>query len=331
MKKYFLSIFTYFIVAFPLFGGIKQPGPSIVFVHIGKEIPDYLETAIKQARLFNRSEIILVANRAALKARPSLTKHNTVCISCESLHTSKEHKELIKTAKLDRKSSNGFWFCAMERFLYLQDLINQYKLKHIIHLENDNMLYVDVLTLLPIFKKHYPHLAITCDNNERCIPGFVYISGRKSINHLAPFLVSQAKKNISDMQAIGAYYNRYKKSYANKLPIIMRQYPKALELKSSARGKVKDPLSFCRHADSFCAIFDAAAIGQFLGGISPRNGAAIPGFINESCCFNPSRLTYTWKADKHGRKVPYATFRGHTYRINNLHIHCKNLKLFASK
>ncbi len=331
MKKYIFSIITYCLVALPLFGGIKQPGPSIVFVHIGKEIPEYLETAIEQARLFNDAEIILVGNEGAIKARPSLAKHLTVCVSCESLHKSKEHEELIQTAKLDRDFREGFWFCAVERFFYLQDLINQHKLEHVIHLESDNMLYADVFTLCPIFQKHYPHLGITCDNNERCIPGFVYIAGAKSINHLAKFLVTQAKKGIPDMEAIGAYYKKYGEPHAKLLPIIMREYPESLGLKSAYGGKVKHRFSFCKHVDTFRAIFDAAAIGQFFGGIDPRNGPSRPGFINERCCFDPSRLKYTWRADNKGRQVPYATFRGCTCRINNLHIHSKQLDMFASK
>ncbi|MDZ4124685.1 MAG: hypothetical protein U1E02_10985, partial [Hydrogenophaga sp.] len=66
------------------------------------------------------------------------------------------------------------------------------------------------------------------------------------------------------------------------------------------------------------------------GGIDPRNGVAGPGFITSQCLFNPSRLQFEWKVDTENRKVPYLIFGKEKYRINNLHIHSKNLKLFLS-
>jgi hypothetical protein len=80
----------------------------------------------------------------------------------------------------------------------------------------------------------------------------------------------------------------------------------------------------------FGSIFDAAAIGQFLGGIDPRNGVSKPGFINESCLFNPGLMTFVWERDAYGRLVPYAIYGSTKARINNLHIHSKKLEGFFS-
>jgi disulfide oxidoreductase YuzD len=55
------------------------------------------------------------------------------------------------------------------------------------------------------------------------------------------------------------------------------------------------------------------------------------GFINESCVFDPSKWTFEWLLDAQGRKVPYASYHGHKWKINNLHIHSKNLAGFRSK
>ena len=81
---------------------------------------------------------------------------------------------------------------------------------------------------------------------------------------------------------------------------------------------------------SFLSIFDGAAIGQFLGGIDPKNGVSKPGFINESCLFNPSLIKFTWEVDDCDRRVPYASYGNSISRINNLHIHSKNLQKFTS-
>ena len=75
------------------------------------------------------------------------------------------------------------------------------------------------------------------------------------------------------------------------------------------------------------SIFDAAAIGQYLGGVDPRN---IPydttGFINEGCVFDPSNFKYKWINSE-----PFMVLEnGHEVKINNLHIHSKNLKRFIN-
>ena len=76
------------------------------------------------------------------------------------------------------------------------------------------------------------------------------------------------------------------------------------------------------------AIFDAAAIGQYLGGIDPRNQAGDTiGFVNETCVIDYSKYTFIWK-NKDDLKYPYIIVNNKEYPIVNLHIHCKNLKIF---
>ena len=73
------------------------------------------------------------------------------------------------------------------------------------------------------------------------------------------------------------------------------------------------------------AIFDGAAIGQYLGGIDPRNTSSknTVGFINETCIIDYSKYKFEWCKNK-----PYIIIKDIKYEIINLHIHSKNLKLF---
>jgi len=71
-------------------------------------------------------------------------------------------------------------------------------------------------------------------------------------------------------------------------------------------------------------------MGQYLGGIDPIHRNSAPGFINETCVFNPSHLTYVWWCDNKGRKVPFALYKGNLHKIANLHIHSKRLYEFNS-
>lgn len=305
-------------------------GYSIVFIHIGPTLPRYTETALLQARAFNPDcPIILVANECAFAhfAWKEDFKLNVTQVSCESLKKTLDHQRFIK----DSKCTDPFWRYTSERFLYLNDLIAQYKLENVFHLENDNMLYVNLEELLPVFKSQYPGMAATFDNDERCIPGFVYISSSYSVNSLAKCFADHAKKGLNDMQILSIFKNTNKRGLIANLPIIMEEYIDKNLLISPMGHLAKNKHDYCNNIDVFQSIFDAAALGQYLGGINPANGDSSPGFINERCLFNPSLLTYEWLVDEQGRKVPYAIFDGKKYRINSLHIHSKNLEAFFSK
>jgi len=305
---------------------------SILFVHLGKQLPTYLTDALVQARLFNATtDIYLLANKCALDAAQLPTEWNIKGVPVEQITKTKHHQTFLKNSVLDKAGRDGFWFFASERFLYIDDFMRQYNVADVFHLESDNMLYVDLAELLPIFHAHYPGIAATFDNDARCIPGFIYFANKKAMTKLARFFVEQAKSNQNDMVMIGLFKNKYGLKYIDQLPIVMSAYAQKMGLRSPSNHLTTHAYAYSNHIGEFNSIFDAAALGQYLGGIDPRNGKSEPGFINESCLFNPACLSYEWVVDAQGRKVPFAFYDGVYYRINNLHIHSKYLYKFLSK
>lgn len=314
-----------------VFSAIQPTLPSIVFVHIGKELPEYLETAVKQARLFNRCNIIVVANQSALlKGRSILETYQTHCVSCESLIRSEDHATFLCYSPLDTSLSKGFWRNTSERFFYLQEVINAFGLMDVVHLENDIMLYADIESLIPLFHEKYPPIAMVLDNDDRCVPSFVYIANPQAMNHLAKFIGDASPAGKTDMEILACYFKAFGRAYSDQLPIIMSAYVADLPLRSKMGHVPKNCLSFCKHEELFLSLFDGAAFGQYLGGLDPCHANSQPGYVSERCVFDASLLTYRWKIDEEGRKVPYAVYKDCEYKINNLHIHSKNLKLFAS-
>lgn len=295
-------------------------GYSIVFIHIGPRLPGYIYDALRQARLFNEQcSIYLLANQAALQNFNLKNSTPVQIITLETMEKSDVHKEFCKNSSLDHKWGDGFWFYASERFLYLDDFMQQYELRDVFHIENDTMLYVDLAQLEPIFKKCYSGIAAVFDNDRRCIPCFVYIAHKEVMHKLAAYFSRWADQNKNDMEILALFKQQYPQDIDN-LPIIMPTYSDYHVLKSLCGHVPENPADYVKNFESFNAIFDAAALGQYLAG-----------FINESCIFNPSHFRFKWQQDELGRKIPYACFGDKKYRINNLHVHSKNLKRFASK
>lgn len=334
-----MSSFTSFWKKYIIYGmffvcqfAIADDPFSIVFIHVGKTIPTYAETALIQARKFNPDcPIVMIADQEAIEKFSQFDGDESITyISCESLKKTKEHKQFIKDSTLNDRWREGFWRYSSERFLYLQDYMVQYKQKNIFHLEYDNMLYVDLSDHLPTFISQYNGIAATFDNEKRCIAGFIYIPNSRVMTSLARFFAVHAKKGYNDMQTLSLFKQAYGKESIDYLPIITKEYIKKYPLRSTHRHKTKHPEHFVRHIDLFESIFDAAALGQYLGGIDPLHGKDTVGFINERCLFQPNKLTIQWEADKQGRKIPYVIHSENKYRINNLHIHSKELEKFKS-
>ncbi len=321
MRTLFLSLFGMFALIFTPLKGEEES--TIVFVHIGENIPSYLDCALIQARLFNDCKIVLIANSAPLKQyRKFLEKHGITGVACEDLKKTAHHKRFIKRSPLDKQFRDGFWYFASERFFYLDDMMQQYQMNNVVHLESDVMLYVDLSEISPILEKHYSGLGVTFDTDQRCIPGIVFIRNPQVISQLTECMMHLDGKD--DMMAIGEFRRRVGREKVKTLPIVQREYIEDQDVDSSS------PEDYANLVEEFQSIFDAAYHGQYLGGEDPRNGPAGPGFVNPHCVIKSSLLEYTWERDAEERLVPFAHFQGKKLRINNLHIHCKRLWDFYS-
>jgi hypothetical protein len=300
---------------------------SIVLVHVGDSLPAYIQTCVKQIRMFNNCDVFLICNRVALEKKLSyLERYNVTCVPCESLQATKAHISFLKRTPIGKN-----WVrAAIERFFYIEALMFQYDLKNVFHMEYDNMLYVDLSELVPVFEQKYSAIAATFDNDMRCIAGFMYIKNCTAINLFAQYLAHVAPQAKLDMQILAFYRAEMGFDKIDHLPIITKEYVIKNKLLSFEGCKAENPVDYCKNIDAFNSVFDAAALGQHLGGTDPKNGPCMLGFINESCVFNPSFMRYEWSNDSKGRAVPYIHYDNKKFRINNLHIHSKRLHQFLS-
>lgn len=308
---------------------------SLVFVHLGPSVvPDYAVTAIEQARLFNPDcpfyFIVQQQQTAALSHR--LAAFRVTCIAAESLRPTLQHTNFLRTSTLDRNWHHGFWQYTTERFFYLEEFIQTHNLSNVFHIENDIMLYVDLATLLPTMQKYYNGIGITFGSDNMCVPGFVYMPNASSLQKITTFLANRARDGKDDGLTLATCKNIVGRQHIDYLPTICPEYAQHYEMKNLCGEKAINPAYFSQHIEEFQSIFDAAAFGQFLGGWSPLNSSWNNGqpCKNFWSMFDASHLPVTWEPDNQGRKIPFANFAGKKYRINNLHIHSKNLKGFRS-
>lgn len=313
----------------------SAPQHSLVFVHLGpSEIPKYAVTAVEQARLFNPDcpFYFIVQHKQVAPLTHRLRESHVTCIAAESLKKTPHHTRFLQTSTLDPNWHHGFWKYTTDRIFYLEEVMIDHQLSNVVHIENDIMLYVDLSTIMPTLQKHYKGIGITFGSDNMCVPGFVYIPSAASLKPITTFLADRAREGKDDGLTLATCKNTIGRHYIDHLPTVCTEYALHHEMKNLCNEKAVDPALFSQHIEEFQSIFDAAAFGQFLGGWSPLNS----GWNNGQPCknfwsmFDASHVPVTWELDCQGRKVPFANFAGTKYRINNLHIHSKNLKGFCS-
>lgn len=265
----------------------------IVLIHLGDDVPEYLKDCIRQAQKVHLGPIYLYLDCAVV---PDWITELGVAIVRPFPTKSKEYTAFLQSHPFCSNSEvqafrNGFWQKCLERFFVLYDIMNEKNLTNVVHLESDVMLYHNLQELLVHIHKPFASVFM---NEHRCVPGLVYVKTSAILQEICSYIL---KMNLAknDMDILG--------DFANTFPCKVCKLPRT---PSETNG--------------FSCIFDAAPIGQFLGGTDPRNGHGGPGFINPDADYKVDKWNIQWLEDG-----PYYQ---HT-KIAMLHVHSKNLKAFS--
>ncbi len=312
----------------------KEPiSHALIVVYLGETLPEHLRVALYQARLFNQCRIYLLGNRKTLASYSACKNLDITMIPVEDLIQTEEHKKFITTSTIDRSFRNGFWFYASERFLWIHDFMQQYNEKNIFVMEPDVMLYASLESLIDVFHKHYQGLGVTFSNDNLAIPGVVYINNKQAVARLAQCFAAHAPEAKNDCEILAILRQESNKDIIDGLPVIMEGYPEKYVLQNTHGEVATDPSLYTNNIHTFRSIFDGFTFGKYLGGVDPRNiwdPQQGPGHISEYCVINASNVVITWERDLLERNIPYAMLDHEKYRLNNLHVHSKDLKPFLS-
>ena len=266
---------------------------------------EYILDAIQCLRKFNNHKIVVLTDCVMINI---FQERNIKVVAVEGFMPSyKEYK-----AGLTNTFRDGFWQLALYRFKILQAYMRHHKKQSIIHIENDVLVYKN---LSELNLSNSNKILLTMDSKTRCIPGIMYIPTFEILQTC----LDHFKDNLNDMENWGRCYN--------ELPHLVDTLPIFLPDNNSP-----DLMDITKNYAQFNCIFDAAAIGQYVGGVDPRNAKGdTTGFVNETCLVNYSKYNIIWKTDATSNMLaPFLQVNSHDIPIVNLHIHCKDLKKFIN-
>jgi len=211
---------------------------------------------------------------------------------------------------LDKTFRNGFWYLTSQRFFYIYEYMKQYDIKNVVHIENDVLLYYNFETVL-LDKIDQEYMYIPFDSYERNIASILFIP-----NHT---IFRKILENYDFTKDDMHNFTHIKRSTQ-----LIKSFP---IFPTNQNGSEEQYVS--ENFEELQYIFDAAAMGQYLGGVDPRNNPNNTiGFINETCVIKYNQYNFVWEKEGDLNK-PFLLVHQHKYPIFNLHIHSKNLSKFV--
>ena len=308
---------------------------SLIYVHIGDSLPEYIYHSIYQSLLINKGTnmiiYVILDDTYIPLFKQTISEFNLsidriICISTKSLDSESIHRymNLIETKFKDcfySQFRNGFWISTTLRFFYIHSLIKKLNLNNVFHIENDVMIYSSIETILYEVIKN-KEIYLVKDSPNRVIPSIIYFPNEEKTTKLIEYIIDYIGKTSefkNDMDILGSYQD------CDFFPLTNKEY-----------------------------IFDGAAYGQYLGGIDHRNlqiynkansnekllieyNNPSVSFINETSFVKPNDYLFIKKkvvTDHH--TIPLNIYicrengKVNLSQVANLHIHSKQLYQFSS-
>lgn len=310
---------------------------NIVLSYIGP-LPPYTIECIQQIRLFSKSQIYLILDDLSSPYLKQLEIYDIILIDYNTVK-SQEFLNLFETYKeqfsicTDLGERRFLFMRSVERFFLLFNLMQQRSLTDVFFMEIDNTIYDDPMNWLEEFSKK--EVCFMYDNEERFSCGLFYTKTAASLIPLLTGVFQNIHKYSAWYSDMAILYELYETKYSKDVLLLPTHTgfvteDKKFFKKGNQPTDSLNTLTYMNYGLFGDTVFDAAGMGVYLFGCDPfhSGGVVVHNFSEKTWShINFSKYEYKWEKDSIGRKIPYVNFGdGKWIRVNNLHIHSKDLK-----
>lgn len=283
---------------------------ELVFVHLGKSIPRYLELNLERTHnLFPDTRITLICDRPDVRSEFA---------NISQYKQSESTRDVLFGSHLDRSFRSGFWVKSLERLIAVFEYQIENQVQKLIHIESDVLLLpnfpLDTLSELtvPTWTKY---------SDAKSVGAIVCIPTYKQAEQLLQSTLSLISENtdITDMTLLNELSQKL--FLADTFSHSILDSSALLDESANTPAKIVLDQGF----------FDPAQIGMWLTGEDPRNHLGM-NVIHSNELFelgeskiNPAELQYSIDSD---HNLWAKNIKGTEFPIWSLHIHSKNKKIF---
>jgi hypothetical protein len=302
------------------------PPMNLAYAFIGP-LPSYSVDTVEQARKFFHGPIYFIVSDYQSQYIPILESKYYVNIVRYDSVIDNDFNTLIKEtyskfAIVDRLYGREKLFIySFERFYILHSLMRQRGLIDVFFLELDNLIYDDPIKWLSSFQKK--DMAYMYEQHDRCSSGICYIKNASILQEFMQSSSNYIRTDTGFIHEMGALFHFWE-SAKDKVQFLPTHW--SPEHAVVARSV---PVETYENYEVYKTLFDGAGLGIFIGGMDPyHTGGRIEKWKHRPCLYDIdyTKYTYEWRKDEEGRNIPYVFTGVEWIRINNLHIHSKDLR-----
>jgi hypothetical protein len=299
----------------------------IALSFVGK-LPSYIVECLHQIRCFFTGDVYLIINDICSSYISSIEKYNIHIINYDDVKSedflnsvSKNYSQFTIVHRL--KGREQIFIRSFERFFLLINLMKNRELEDAFFMELDNLIYDDPTKWLDEFRKN--ETCFMFDNIGRCSSGIMYVKNKDSLTEYLDgiiHLIDESSTNNVFLEEMGELYRFYqRKKDTNKIQILPTYWLNDTLLNTDMPYK-----EYGKYGNS---IFDAASMGVYFFGMDTYHSGGVikTGVKHPWGLIDYTVHKYEWLIDSKGRRSPYVfdNTQNVWVKINNLHIHSKNL------
>jgi hypothetical protein len=306
---------------------LEKPVMNLAYAFIGP-LPPYSVDTVEQARKFFDGPIYFIISDYESKYVPILqSKYNVTIVRYDTV-IDFEFNKLIEEnySKFaivhNLKGREKLFIYSFERFYILRWLMSQRVLTDVFFLELDNLIYDDPRKWLDGFRQK--DIAYLYEQYDRCASGICYIKNAEILGLFTKFCSKYIQTDTGFIHEMGALF-RFWELEKERVQILPTHWSPAHAPVASC-VPVQTHEQYERYVKT---IFDGAGLGIFIGGMDPyHTGGRIEKWKHRPCLYDIdyTQYTYEWRKDEEERNIPYVFTGLEWIRINNLHIHSKDLR-----
>ncbi|CAF2135490.1 unnamed protein product [Rotaria magnacalcarata] len=318
--------------------------PTLVYTCLGNAAitkhQNYIWRSLEQARRIVEPSLVIVLILSSAEqlreVQPLLQRLNVTPILDEDLYrASNDSFKIISDFRrvffvqgvMIPHGNTNFNIVTTERLFAIHAYMQATNTSDVFHVENDNMLYMDLVDLTKRMHMCHVYLALARASHSHAVISIAYIRNASTLAHFIRFITDIYRLNRT--RAI----EHLKTDWINDMTIASRY----LELfagtpeRSKSSGIYTLPTQLTKGNCCLCTlgnheeaiVFDARTLGKYFGGDYWLPNSP---FWSKEELVDPRGRLLVWNQTSNDLKIPFVN----GIRIVNLHIHSKRLELFSS-
>lgn len=303
---------------------IEEELNTIYFVYLADKIPNYGSASLRLARDMSGSRIHLIGNEVMRRTASDSGANFTAIEDFYSPNSFEQAKEYLCS---DANFRNGFWLKSLQRLFVLEQFYFSRGLTSMFHAELDQVLFDTTKMIEALNSLTQKGLYIPFHSRNAVVASVLFVNDLSALQSLTEFAISG--KPFNNEMTLMANWASLNPARTFALPTL------ATELKGS---QVILPLGVTQITSAqIGGIVDAAQIGQWVGGIDPRNvpirEKPLTKFVDVPApeLLNREDLSsIVFEIDPNHNKL-FCKLADKNFQIYNLHLHSKAHRVILNR